>query len=125
MSTSKDGGPAMSPEAQRIAIAEACGYFPMGVTAGKPWWGTRTNPSDKYAANSFFFDGLPPYLTDLNAMHEAVRSQLANESFSWSKYCEYLTTKHGRYGAIDATAAQRAEAFLAARSATQTRENKS
>lgn len=41
---------------------------------------------------------VPDYLVDLNAMHEA--------------YCEILTKRLGPYGAIDATASQRAEAFL-------------
>ena len=55
------GGWAMTPEAQRIAIAEACGwsyeknetYAPDGAF----WW--SKNPE------------FPDYLNDLNAMHEA------------------------------------------------------
>lgn len=43
----------MTPEEQRIAIAQACGWFVGGVTR----------------ASDF-----PDYLNDLNAMHEAIKT---------------------------------------------------
>ena len=53
----------MTPEQQRIAIAEACGWkFRVGPNAS----GWR-NPAGQ-------IDMLPDYLNDLNAMHEAEES---------------------------------------------------
>ena len=88
----------MTPEQQRIAIAEACGrvqrpdgsWFPIGKDYGSA--------------------GIPEYLNDLNAMHEAEKV-LTNEQLE--VYCNILhKPNHGVYWAIHATASQRAEAFL-------------
>jgi hypothetical protein len=77
----------MTPEAQRIAIAEAC-----GLTG---WQEARA---------------LPNYLNDLNAMHEAEK-YLTNEAFE--VYIGKLRKMFiARDNAHCATAAQRAEAFL-------------
>ncbi len=91
----------MSPEAQRIAIAEAC---------GTDLWQNR-----------------PSYLTDLNAMHEAEKVLTDEQQ---DDYMNWLGNCYSEWPSIHATAAQRAEAFLrtigkwsAARSATQTKEN--
>ncbi len=81
----------MTPEKQRIAIAEACGWMR-------------------------FFE--PDYLNDLNAMHEAVKTLNLNQ---WSDYMDTLygivqdphicpTTHQLEW--VEATAPQRAEAFL-------------
>jgi hypothetical protein len=78
----------MSPQAQRIAIAEACGWKDEIVKA---------------------FHGLPDYLNDLNAMHEATHS-LKKDQLRW--YRNRLIELTGTFEAIDATAPQRAEAFL-------------
>ena len=75
------GGWAMTPEAQRIAIAEACGwsyeknetYAPDGAF----WW--SKNPE------------FPDYLNDLNAMHEA-ENTLTYEQLN--EYGCYLVTEH-------------------------------
>ena len=81
----------MTPEAQRIAIAEACGW--------------KTGYRDPEA-----WHPLPDYLNDLNAMHESEKV-LTNEQLE--VYCNILhKPNHGVYWAIHATAAQRAEAFL-------------
>jgi hypothetical protein len=107
----------MSPEAQRIAIAEACGFTDVrmeewenvdiesrSIAYGTELQGTL-NGERKF---------VPDYLNDLDAMHEAEGSLsdpakrtyinalvlVVNES-EWSKW----PTAH-------ATAAQRAEAFL-------------
>jgi hypothetical protein len=78
----------MSPRSQRIAIAEACGWKDEIVKA---------------------FHGLPDYLNDLNAMHEATQS-LKKDQLRW--YRNRLIELTGTFEAIDATAPQRAEAFL-------------
>lgn len=87
----------MTPEAQRIAIAKACGrvqrpdgfWFPKGANYGS--------------------QGIPDYLNDLNAMHEATQS-LTKDQLRW--YRNLLIEMTGTFEAIDATAAERAEAFL-------------
>lgn len=99
----------MSPEAQRIAIAEACGWR-MGTETvehidGYQWTETRkfwTSPTRKIYS-------LPDYLNDLNAMHEATQS-LTKDQLRW--YRNLLIEMTGTFEAIDATAAERAEAFL-------------
>ena len=108
----------MTPEAQRIAIAEACGWRKMeapkelgfGASAPDKCW--------------YFTHQLPDYLSDLNAMHEAVLS-LPPEPMV--RFCEHLwdivardfgrrwKDLDGNYQParlVFATAAQRAEAFL-------------
>ncbi len=134
MSTSKDGGPAMSPEAQRIAIAEACG-----------WTHERefiVHPEGDHMGYAKIEEGrldahfkFPSYPTDLNAMHEAELRLNWNEQES-SDLFNYRCALHKLMGNDPslwgfATAAQRAEAFLrtigkwsAARSATQTKEER-
>lgn len=90
----------MTPEAQRIAIAEACGHGD---------YGTRMNGwRDEEIA------GLPDYLNDLNAMHEAEKALLKIDDFCgyWETYSNVLTAKMGCMDIFHATAAQRAEAFL-------------
>ena len=96
----------MNPEQQRIAIAEACGrvqrpdglWFPEGKNYGS--------------------QGIPNYLNDLNAMHEA--EKVLDPKGKDCGYEYWLRTvchiperesAKGRYF-YRATAAQRAEAFL-------------
>lgn len=101
----------MTEEAQRIAIAEACG------------WTDIHQPTDKWRPLRGFANGklgvVPDYLHDLNAMHEAEKTlgdmQIKN-------YVAILTnrsfvqdgdiTRIRCWEALHATAAQRAEAFL-------------
>lgn len=99
----------MSPEAQRIAIAEAVGFPTFGIG--------HSADSQRY---------LPNYLHDLNAMHEAEKMlpDLASDDGGADQlgYCEMLAfvvgAKWGSNNSYDmwllttATAAQRAEAFL-------------
>src|SRR5438552_2780682 len=57
----------MNIEAQRMAIAEACGWKP--ASESKKWW---TRPAHfKISGSARGTDGLPDFLNDLNAMHEA------------------------------------------------------
>ena len=79
----------MTPEQQRIAIAEACG-------------------EDN---DSIYRDLIPDYLNDLNAMHEAEKTltDKAHEEFRLNLY-EVLGDDSRLI--VSSTAAQRAEAFL-------------
>lgn len=111
----------MTPEAQRIAIAEACGWK---LLDGKPQ--NMLWPCDGYRTGVDGFmmkppgpthrHGVPPpdYLNDLNAMHEAENS-LAGKRPDYRRTLACIFTDHpddGYFLAITATAAQRAEAFL-------------
>ena len=99
----------MKEEAQRIAIAEACGWRP--DSRGLGW----LSPQGCY-------DPEPDYLNDLNAMHEAEKvlspaNQPARGESQWSEYLGWLgfcgeNKTREVYGCVTATAAQRAEAFL-------------
>ena len=86
----------MTPEAQRIAIAEACGWTVHhgGRYLRIPGWNELSDP-----------------LVDLNAMHEAEKVLLKPEQ--QHEYWKYLETcDKNYYGICFTTAAQRAEAFL-------------
>lgn len=131
----------MSPEAQRIAIAESVGWEPSGKTG--IWYhvklGFRTMQESAVHkkriemglgdANSM----MPDYLNDLNAMHEV---EAMAKNWSADKYAEYVKhiedmmptvcllplhpdPKYQKndlfadiFALVHATAAQRAEAYL-------------
>ena len=120
----------MSPEAQRIAIAEACGAKWRCVSCASHA-SLSFNESD-YEANwewcqkdshRMCDDTIPNYPADLNAMHEAIGTL---DFYSLLLCADWLIkicnpnhdrlvkefTDHERARAINATAAQRAEAFL-------------
>lgn len=118
----------MSPEQQRIKIAEACGlmgaklvmYYHNPHGGGLQDVCTKTNPHP-WRKGEFEWVPVPDYLNDLNAMHEAEKvlsDVTANDQFA--RYCGILNEMlcpiscHGsRCGfTIHSTAAQRAEAFL-------------
>ena len=106
----------MSPEAQRIAIAEACGYKRLSqheaVWSHKGW--------------NYKMGHLPDYLADLNAMHEAEKVLTDEQFFDWSKDKHTDMSYNGHlFRLVDnstpgnrpcryhsPTATQRAEAFL-------------
>ena len=95
----------MSPEAQRIAIAEVCGYR---HGESKPFW-MATPIGQPFVACSV--DKLPDYLNDLNAMHETEKKlQPLQHRTYWEQLALY-TKGVGMYPG-EATASQRAEAFL-------------
>lgn len=111
----------MSPEAQRRAISLACGWkiindskrplikYPHQIPPG---WTIR-----QYMSSGEPFIELPDYLNDLNAMHEAIMSRTHEERRAILTELFHITAKHGEVDPIDqvdATAAQRAEAFLRA-----------
>ena len=112
----------MTPEQQRIAIAEACGWTDVRfigrgddtMCVGKP----KVRPGGI---------NVPDYPFDLNAMHEVEEHAIHNlmDADEWMEYGMLLKQSHphGLFlnGEIDyhdlatvchATAAQRAEAFL-------------
>ena len=98
----------MTPEAQRIAIVEVCGWKHNGL-----------GPKDSlhHPTNCQCFSGpscsLPDYLNDLNAMHEAVETLRNLPGSEWFDFQQILKEECGStMNCIQATAAQRAEAFL-------------
>jgi hypothetical protein len=94
----------MKPEAQQIAIKEACGWRP--DSRGLGW----LSPQGCY-------DPEPDYLTDLNAMHDAEKMLIRPNLYAkggWGTYLRHLSIVTDEQHPIDATAAQRAEAFLRA-----------
>jgi hypothetical protein len=100
---------AMNPEAQRIAIAEACGY--RNILKG----GMVYLPDEVANCKLGNSKSVPDYLNDLNAMHEAEEVFGEFGSEIWAKYQRNL--RGGDIAALSgelchATAAQRAEAFL-------------
>jgi hypothetical protein len=108
----------MNSDKQRIAIAEACGWKDVrGVThLGIPPEGGRLFPYPEYHQEDWRlkpFRGIPDYLNDLNAMHEAEKMLKGNTQ--WYKYEETLEAiirADTAHWPIHATAAYRAEAFL-------------
>ena len=104
----------MSPEAQRIAIAEACGWKQV-TRENKPEeiWEHQKHPLKICRERS----KLPDYLNDLNVMHEAEKVLSDNNQMKFrGELIDMMIPKYGFESAcllaIHATAAQRAEAFL-------------
>jgi len=83
----------MTPEQQRVAIAEACGW-------------------------TVWSCGVPDYLNDLNAMHDAEKvlgeKRIRSYAFTLAQVLDTSPTVDldDQFLNIHATAAQRAEAFL-------------
>jgi hypothetical protein len=105
----------MSPDAQRIAIAEACGFkrIPTPFKVGReivdwPIW--------EYKGQRYSFHGfpLPDYLNDLNAMsHAEHTSGIGFEPVRYvTELRKVVAQEIGRGFLLFAKAAQRAEAFL-------------
>ena len=121
--------PDMTPESQRIAIAEACGLCVVQC----PFVPSKVKPDEntvftKDAAqqwrltypNGVAIKWLPDYLNDQNAMHEAEKVLIAGDqtykigveiapSIIYGNHLIRLTNNTNPF---HATAAQRAEAFL-------------
>jgi hypothetical protein len=95
----------MSPDKQRIAIAEACGWkCPCGFKEAFACW-VRPSAMDHQT------EWLPDYLVDLNAMHEALKTQPIRIQQKYIPVLRNLCAVEGSWPE-EATAAQRAEAFL-------------
>ena len=113
----------MTLVAQRIAIAEACGFQPteLKTLGGYAIW---HKDGQSYALLHRPGEGcqwLPDYCNDCNAMREAaqhcIRSLKQESEFShWlfhiQKRDNWNTVSDWRFNAINATAEQRAEALL-------------
>jgi hypothetical protein len=102
----------MTPEAQRIAIAKACGWRLWSSFNGL--W-APPNCVVEYDTDAY---PLPDYLNDLNAMHEAEKAlgekHVRSYAFTLSRVLDTAPTVDldDQFLNIHATAAQRAEAFL-------------
>jgi hypothetical protein len=114
----------MTPEAQRIAIAEACGWRNVRKEPpfDKPWDAPLgTSPRATYSGEGF--EKVPDYLRDLNAMNEAEKVLTNDDADSGSQWsyvqqlihitkAESMEMHREVFIVSTATAAQRAEAFL-------------
>lgn len=117
----------MTPEAQRIAIAEACGWKKSLVTWTSPEGSRWTRIVERNGSLEMIHEDtiLPDYLNDLNAMHEA------EKILDWAQKHKFVYELHylngpsdiynitpedtsGAFGPINAPAIQRAGAFLRA-----------
>lgn len=101
----------MSPEDQRIAIAIACGWKDINEREFIRNYLPLGNPPDSPGA----LRPIPDYLNDLNAMHEAEKV-LTEKQFN-NYYCELfevvkMSLARPTELIFNATASQRAEAFL-------------
>jgi hypothetical protein len=114
----------MTPEEQRVAIAEACGWTAT-VDDDQFWRATRADgsmTSDLWCSMSSVWNvGIPDYLNDLNAMHDAEKVLGILERGTYQNIlglaCGGIREDDGGHfvshrESIHATAAQRAEAFL-------------
>jgi hypothetical protein len=113
---------ALSPEEQRIKVAELRGFkkdlkHPLGSEGNTPW----IDPSKSYWVYDFW--NLPDSLNDLNAMHEAENLlTLKGQRGRYLRGVYYtnllkilereLRRTIGMWDELHATAAQRAEAFV-------------
>lgn len=108
----------MTPEQQRIAIAEACGYINVRMWGQSCIASMGMNTEGKYWGSL----GVPNYLNDLNAMHEAEKVLYQDPNLP-KKYTQQIKASICREAGvkkakmdfdvcITATATQRAEAFL-------------
>jgi hypothetical protein len=100
----------MNKEKQRIAIAEACGYTVINDTL------CHVTPDKDGLPQIAWIARLPDYLNDLNAMHQAEmvlsRGKNYNQTGGFGRYKTALAEVCDEQHPIDATATQRAEAFL-------------
>ncbi len=112
----------MTPEEQRIAIAEACGWrcckadydlarkinsYPCTNLVGVASHAAAHIDGSK----DYHYHLLPDYEMDLNAMREAESVIVNGESEQRSRWFIWMQV-HGDVAGIHATARQRAEAFL-------------
>ena len=85
----------MSPEAQRIAIAEACGEInPRFTESGACIASTATTDGIEWGTH-----GVADYLNDLNAIREACLWAIDNlwDSDQVETFAKYLASRHPHY----------------------------
>jgi len=108
----------MTPEEQRIAIAEACGKLNKpecrptieeleAILASNERLKVTIQPDGSVLA-------LPDYIDDLNAMHVAENTLSEYDKINHYDYELSRVCNHHQGNTIRATSAQRAEAFLRA-----------
>jgi hypothetical protein len=103
----------MNPEQQRIAIAEACGYVKQNDDTDDTFWWIHSADGDEFPYSIIGDLQLPNYLNDLNAMHEAEKVLDDSQLIAMDEYLSRIfKPKPGFKLLWQATAAQRAEAFL-------------
>lgn len=115
----------MTPEQQRIKIAEACGWTCCGQVEGcqphglHPMFKVDDYRLDQIMNMEVPICDLPDYLNDLNAMHEAEKFLNHEQDLDYSESLEVVV--QGKFNCNNgedmrrlrsATASQRAEAFL-------------
>ena len=108
----------MSPEAQRIAIAEACGWTHIifrGIHEPQAKDYVGQHESCRPTGSSGKWQGpIPDYLNDLNACHdmEKMIEPGLMSIFVHNLYLAMGQTEEVRIGTAHTTAGQRCEAFL-------------
>ena len=95
----------MTPEEQRIKIAEACGWKLEFVAV------PDGDEGDVWTKPDGFCGDLPDYLNDLNAMHEAEKLLKPMQWIAYGRKLQALCDESITWP-IHATATQRAEALL-------------
>ena len=102
----------MTPDAQRIAIAEACGWVEHEINSDS-WYKNSGHKFSAPTGTSPFLGrhSIPDYLTDLNAMHEAEKTLQHYGAFV-DVLAEVIKQPRQSIIIVHATASQRAEAFL-------------
>ena len=105
----------MKAEAQRIAIAKACGWkvHPKhkGLDLSEELECWTDDPPRGFASELRLKRDLPDYLNDLNAMHEAEKTLGGAQMIDYGNLLPQIVADHWPNVCM-ATAAQRAEAFL-------------
>lgn len=117
----------MSPEKQRIAIAEACGLLtrPEGHLVEYRRWEPPNHIFERVkfpdgSVRPCYIPDIPDYLNDLNAMHEAEARLELLQTFNFAEALGDVLhldgvgiwTYHDAFKVVNTTATQRAEAFL-------------
>jgi hypothetical protein len=98
----------VTPEQQRIAIAEACGW--RQSTAKHPKSGNIVEIWTDGKRDWSHTQKIPDYLNDLNAMHEVEKVLTDEQQRTYA--AELGRSYDGSFLHVSAPAAQRAEAFL-------------
>jgi len=108
----------MTPEQQRMAIARACGWTAEQDSNG--YWRAVSHEYGKavelwLSEQNVWSVGIPDYLNDLNAMHEAEKVLIDKGVNAWWAYVAFINrhnpTPFRSETAVNATA-QKSKAFL-------------
>jgi hypothetical protein len=109
--------PTMSLNSQLIAIAKACGWkflnSPEDHGTATEWQNGYWVLFDAHGNRVKEWHSLPDYLSDLNAMHEAIITVIHPNIHLRRTYLNHLDAITGdQWNSVDATPSHRAEAFL-------------